>query len=696
MSLRIGCDVGGTFTDFIFVNPDNGAVTTGKVLTTSADPSEAILAGTHSYAAETQSDIAVAEQIVHGTTLGINALLERRGAKTGLLVTHGFRDILDIRRCNRVDMYELKGSFPAPLIARELRREIHERIYSDGTVLQPLDEDQVRNEIRALLRDGVEAIVICTLHAYVNPSHELRIAELVREEAPDVFVSLSHQVAGEIKEFERLSTAAIDAYIKPKMQQYLARLQDGLKKQGFPGDMYLMLSGGSVVAAKTGARMPARLVESGPIAGALAARHFAGKLGVRDIVSYDMGGTSAKACFIREGDIPITREYEIDRSYRFKRGTGMPLSVPTVDLIEIGAGGGSIARINELGLLKVGPTSAGASPGPACYGRGGELPTVTDADLVLGFLDADYFAGGRVKLDISASKKALQKHIAEPLGIDTLKAAWGIHKVVNESMANALKTSVAESGGDIHRITMVGFGGAGPLHAIQLARSLKIPQVLIPPCAGVASALGFLLAPLAYDLVRTYKVELSRLDVSHLEKLIQDMETEGAQIVAEAGSRRPLVTRRFAELCFVGQGYPVMINLPASGQRGIDIDSLRRGFFDAYRQRYGHCSETFPVELVSLRVTVGTEPAEMPPFNATPKSGSASQSLKGRRDAFDGVSESMIPYEVHDRYLLTAGDTIAGPALIEERETTTVLPVGATLTVQDDSSLLVKLASGAH
>ena len=696
MSLRIGCDVGGTFTDFIFVNPDDGAVVTGKILTTSADPSEAILDGTRRYAMESQSDIATAEQIVHGTTLGINALLERRGAKTGLLVTRGFRDILDIRRCNRVDMYELKGSFPAPLIAREFRREIDERIYSDGTVLIPLDEDQARSQIRSLLKEGVEAVVICTLHSYINPSHELRLAELVKDEAPDMSVSLSHQVAGEIKEFERLSTAAIDAYIKPKMQQYLARLESGLKKQGFPGEMYLMLSGGSTVAAKTGARMPARLVESGPIAGALAARHFAGALGVRDVVSYDMGGTSAKACFIRDGDIPITREYEIDRSYRFKRGTGMPLSVPTVDLIEIGAGGGSIARINELGLLKVGPASAGALPGPACYGRGGELPTVTDANLVLGFLSAEYFAGGQLKLDLAASERALQTHIAEPLGIDTLKAAWGIHKVVNESMANALKTSIAESGGDIHRVTMVGFGGAGPVHAIQLARSLKIPQVLIPPCAGVASALGFLLAPLAYDLVRTYKVELSRLDITQLESLIQDMEAEGAEVVAEAGSRRPSSMRRFAELCFVGQGYPVMINLPDADGKQIEIESLRRGFFEAYRQRYGHCSEEFPVELVSLRVTVSAEPEKIPAFKVGAQDDGSDKSLKGTRYAFDASSETMVPYKVYDRYLLGADSLINGPALIEERETTTVVPAGAALVVRDDGSLLVKFTAGVN
>lgn len=691
MALRIGCDVGGTFTDFIFVEPRCGSVITGKVLTTPADPSAAILSGTQAYASQTESDIATAEQVVHGTTLGINALLERRGAKTGLLVTRGFRDILDIRRCNRVDMYELKGAFPPPLIPRDSRREVNERVYSDGSVLIPLDEEHARGQIRDLLRQGVEAIVVCTLHSYVNPVHELRLAELIKDEDPDIFVSLSHQVAGEIKEFERLSTVAIDAYIKPKMQQYLAKLETGLKGQGFPGQMYLMLSGGSVVAATTGRRMPARLVESGPIAGAIAAKYFAEKLGAREIVGYDMGGTSAKACFIREGEIPITREYEIDRAYRFKRGTGMPLSVPTVDLIEIGAGGGSIARINELGLLKVGPQSAGALPGPACYGRGGEMPTVTDADLVLGYLNPEYFAGGHVKLDLEASERALQKHVAQFLGIDTLKAAWGVHKVVNESMANALKTSVAERGGDIHRITMVGFGGAGPLHAAQLARSLKIPQVLIPPCAGVASALGFLMAPLAYDIVRTYKVELDRLDLSKLESLIAEMEAEGARVVAEAEPRRSPTARRFAELCFVGQGYPVMVELPALGSGAGEIEALRASFFAAYRKRYGHCSEAFPVELVTLRVMVSIEADALPALFSAPD-GTLARALKGRRDAFDASAERMVPYAVYDRYLMPVGADVEGPALIEERETTTVVPSGATVTVQADGALLIRFA----
>jgi N-methylhydantoinase A len=691
MTLRIGCDVGGTFTDFIFVEPRRGSVTTGKVLTTPADPSAAILSGTQAYAAQAESDIAAAEQVVHGTTLGINALLERRGAKTGLLVTRGFRDILDIRRCNRVDMYEIKGAFPPPLIPRDARLEVNERIYSDGSILVPLDEKHARKQIRALLRQEIESIVVCTLHSYVNPIHELKLAELIKDEDPDIFVSLSHQVAGEIKEFERLSTAAIDGYIKPKMQQYLARLENGLKEQGFPGKMSLMLSGGSVVASATGKRMPARLVESGPIAGAIAAKYFAEKLGTREIVGYDMGGTSAKACFIREGEIPITREYEIDRAYRFKRGTGMPLSVPTVDLIEIGAGGGSIARINELGLLKVGPQSAGALPGPACYGRGGEMPTVTDADLLLGYLNPEYFAGGHVKLDLAAAKRVLQKYVAQPLGVDTLKAAWGVHKIVNESMANALKTSVAERGGDIHRITMVGFGGAGPVHAAQLAHGLKIPQVLIPPCAGVASALGFLMAPLAYDIVRTYKVELDRLDLSKLESLLAEMEAEGAKVVAEAEPRGTPTTRRFAELCFVGQGYPVMVELPAHGDGSIEVDALRASFFASYRKRYGHCSEAFPVELVTLRVMVSIE-ADALPALFSPPSGALSQAVKGRREAFDASAERMVVYTVYDRYLMPIDCKAEGPALIEERETTTVVPSGATVTVQADGALLIRFA----
>jgi N-methylhydantoinase A/oxoprolinase/acetone carboxylase beta subunit len=689
MALRIGCDVGGTFTDFIFIDPNHRSVATGKVLTTPSDPSEAILSGTRAYAADHHTAISAAEQVIHGTTLGINALLERRGAKTGLLITRGFKDVLDIRRCNRVDMYDLKSRFPPPLIPRTLRREVDERIYSDGTVLTPLDEAQARREIRALLEAGAQSIVICTLHSYVNPVHELRLAELVAEETPEVFVSLSHQVAGEIKEFERLSTASIDAYIKPNMQRYLTKLEHGLKGQGFPGKMFLMLSGGSVVAAETGKRMPARLVESGPIAGAIASKYFAERLGNHEVVSYDMGGTSAKACFIREGEIPITREYEIDRSYRFKRGSGMPLTVPTVDLIEIGAGGGSIAHINELGLLKVGPESASAVPGPACYGRGGTRPTVTDADLVLGYLNPEYFVGGSLALDVEAARRALQEHVAAPLGISVLEAAWGVHRVVNESMANALKTCVAERGGDIYRITMVAFGGAGPVHAAPLARNLKIPQVLVPPCAGVASALGFLLAPLAYDIVRTYKVALDRLELAKVEALLGDMQREAQQVVAEASPNRASHTTRYAELCFVGQGYPVMIALPGTGA-ALTLEDLRQSFLAAYRKRYGHCSEEFPVELVSLRVMVSVEPDELPALFSPPE-GAQRDPLKGRRDAYDAAAGALVPHAVYDRYLMHAGYTLSGPALVEERETTTVVPGGATVRVEDDGALLIKL-----
>ncbi len=690
MGLRIGCDVGGTFTDFVFIDSSNHTVVTGKILTTPADPSEAILSGLHNYGAENKNDLSIAEQVTHGTTLGINALLERRGAKTGLLVTRGFRDIPDIRRGNRVDMYNLKGSFPPPLIARNARREINERIYSDGTILIPLDEDQARKDIRELLRDGIESIAVCTLHSYMNSAHEIQLADLITEEDPNICISLSHQVAGEIKEFERLSTTSIDAYIKPKMQRYLTKLEQGLSHQGYRRNLYVMLSGGSVVSAASGKRMPARLVESGPIAGALAAKYFASQQGIREVVSYDMGGTSAKACFIRDGEIPITREYEIDRSFRFKRGSGMPLTVPTVDLIEIGAGGGSIARINELGLLKVGPESASAVPGPACYGQGGQLPTVTDADLVLGYLNPGYFAGGRLKLDVGASEMALRKYVAEPLGVDVLKAAWGVHKVVNESMANALKTCVAERGGDIYRITMVGFGGAGPVHAARLARTLKIPNLLIPPCAGVASALGFLMAPVAYDIVRTYKVPLDRLNLSKLKMLIKEMESEAKQVVKEADQNRTPITTRFAELCFVGQGYPVMITLPESKGDAVQAENLRQAFLQAYRKRYGHCSDDFPVELVSLRVTVSIEPDPLPDLWTTPKK--QATSLKGKRDAFDDVTEKLMPHEVHDRYLMPEGRSVKGPALIEERETTTVVPAGATATVQKDGSLLINFS----
>ncbi|MCC7483437.1 MAG: hydantoinase/oxoprolinase family protein [Burkholderiales bacterium] len=687
--MLIGCDVGGTFTDFVFVDSSDGRVSTGKVLTTPADPSEAILAGLQDFARTAGGDFAFADQVVHGTTLGINALLERKGARTGLLVTEGFRDILDIRRCARVDMYDLGGEFPAPLIDRRDRREIRERMSSEGVILAELDEDHARAQVRSLLDQGIESVAVCTLHSYVNPAHEIRIAELVAGIAPQVPVSLSSEVAGEIREFERLATTAIDAYLKPRMHSYLERLDHSLRERGFRGRLYLLLSGGTVVAAKTGKRMPARLVESGPMSGAITARFFAGESGSPDVISYDMGGTSAKACLLRDGKIPITREYEVDRSFRFKRGSGMPLMVPTVDLIEIGAGGGSIARIDELGLLKVGPHSAGAVPGPACYRRGGGEPTVTDANLVLGYLDPDYFLGGQLALDASASRAALRQHIAAPLSIGVLEAAWGVHRVVNESMANAIKTCVAERGGDVRRATMVGFGGAGPVHAAQLARTLKIPKLVIPPFAGVVSALGFLLAPFAYDIVRTHKVPLAELDVDRVRALLAALAEDARRVVAETGSSRPARTERFAELCFIGQGYPVTISLAEFGERAPGVARIRALFLEAYRERYGHCSDDAPVELVSVRVVVSMDPEPLP-GRLTAITSAGGDARKAGRDAYDEAAGGLIPHAVYDRYRVSAGMTIEGPALIEERETTTVLPRRARATAREDGALVIE------
>ena len=685
--VMVGCDVGGTFTDFIFIDPSKGVVT-GKILTTPVDPSEAILAGIQDYSAKRGGDFSFAEHVVHGTTLGINALLERRGARTGLLVTEGFRDILDIRRCARVDMYDLGGDFPPPLITRRDRRNVKERIYSDGNVLQALDEKHARAQIRSLLDDGIESIAICTLHSYLNADHEIRLGELVAEANAAIPVSLSSQVAGEIKEFERLSTTAIDAYLKPKMQAYLTKLEMSLRERGFHGDLYLMLSGGTVVAAETGKRMPARLVESGPMSGAIAAKYFAEKSGATEIISYDMGGTSAKACLLQNGEVPITREYEVDRSFRFKRGSGMPLMVPTVDLIEIGAGGGSIAKIDSLGLLKVGPQSAGAVPGPACYGRGGDKPTVTDADLVLGYLNPNYFLGGRLKLDTAAARRALETHIAKPLGVSILDAAWGVHKIVNESMANAMKTCVAERGGNIYRATMVGFGGAGPVHAAQLARTLKIPTLVIPPFAGVVSALGFLLAPFAYDIVRTHKVPLVELDASRVRGLIDEMAAEANLVVKEAQTSGTVRIENFAELCFIGQGYPVTISLAEFGSGPLDVLRIRSLFLDAYRNRYGHCADDAPVELVSLRVVASIDPKPLSDLFVSPKKSSGG-ALKEHREAYDEASGGMVPHAVYNRYEMPVDMQITGPALIEEQETTVVLPSRASAMIRDDGAIVI-------
>ncbi len=525
-AFRVGCDIGGTFTDFVVLDEASGEIVVEKDLTTPADPSAGVLGGLRAldracpgYAVRTRS-------LAHATTLVANTVIERRGARTALLCTRGFRDVLELRRHVRVTTYELWADPPAPLVPRALRIAVSERTGSDGRVRIPIDPAEIEAIADRLRREGVESVAIAFLHSYINPHNEAEAARLLGALAPELEVTTSASVLPQIKEFERTSATVINAYVRPLARRYLRRLDDGLRDLGFAVPLRIMLSTGGVGSAETAGELPVRLIESGPVAGAIVARQYAAMLGLGDVLSFDMGGTTAKACLVRDGALPITDELEVARSRRFTKSSGFPVPVPAVDLIEVGAGGGSIAAVNTLGLVQVGPESAGADPGPICYGRGGTSPTVTDADLLLGYLDPAYFAGGTIRLDADAAARGIEDRLARPLGRDLTAAAWTVHDVVNETMAAAVRMHVTERGGNPERATLFAFGGAGPVHAYHLAAKLGVRRLMVPLRPGVLSALGLVIAPVAYDVIRTCKVPLAHVDPAAIDALFDEMAAE--------------------------------------------------------------------------------------------------------------------------------------------------------------------------
>ena len=503
--MRVGIDVGGTFTDFVLLDDAGGRVETYKCLTTPRDPSDAIEAGLRALEAQLPGCTARLEEVIHGTTLVINAIIERKGARTGLLTTRGFRDVLELGREIRYAAYDVFAEMPEPLVPRQRRLEVNERVRSDGSVLQPLDEGAARETVRALRAQGAESVAVCLLNSFENPAHELALKRILAEEFPGASVSISAEVLPQIREYERTSTTVTNAYVKPLTEKSLRQLVERLAGIGFHGRLFIMLSSGGVTSAATAAEFPVRIIESGPTAAVIAGQYFSRLFDLPEMFCFDMGGTTAKSCLIQGGVAGIVPTFEVGRVQRFMKGSGLTIQVPVVDLMEIGAGGGSIARRSRLGTLQVGPDSSGAEPGPICYGRGGTLPTVTDADLLLGYLDAEYFLGGTMKLDAAAARRGIEEHVAKPLGVSFIEATWGIHDLINETMAAAAKTHIAERGGNPRVATVAAFGGAGPVHAWGLTRKLAAPCLIVPPNAGVGSALGFFTAPLAFALAWSYK-----------------------------------------------------------------------------------------------------------------------------------------------------------------------------------------------
>jgi N-methylhydantoinase A len=681
--LRAGVDIGGTFTDLFIVDDATGEFIVGKTLTTPDDPSLAVET-TLADAAVTTATLA---QVVHGTTLVTNAIIERKGASTALLTTDGFRDALEIGKEARYDLYDLDVELPAPLVARRLRFDVPERTLADGTISRELDSGFVERLARELVDAGVEAVAIVFLHSFANAASERAARDAIRRAAPTLRVAISSEVVPEIREFERASTTVANVYVQGRTEQYLARLEKRLRDRGFTGSLHLMLSSGGIATPGTAKRFPIRLLESGPAAGALAAATIGGHRGDSDLLSFDMGGTTAKFCVIDQGRPVVAREFEVDRRYRFKKGSGLPVKVPVIEMIEIGSGGGSIARVDTLGLLKVGPDSSGADPGPACYGRGGGEPTVTDADLVLGYLDPDYFLGGRMRLDTDRARDAVRRRAAEPLGLSVEQAAWGIHQVVNESMANAARIHTLERGKDPRTLPVFVFGGAGPVHGYRVAVALGAPRLIVPVGAGVTSAMGFLSAPTAFDFARSWPVRLDSIDWRHAEALFAEMRQEAQTLLADAGITADQTQYRLqADLRYAGQGHEVRVDLPPPP---LVTAAVVAAFESEYRRLYGRLGPPVALEAITWRlVATGPTPTVTLRGQTTP---AGSRHRKSDRLAWFPERGGLTATAVYDRYALTPGDTLAGPAIIEERESTVIVGPDRDVVIDPHRNLVVDL-----
>ncbi|WP_319531979.1 hydantoinase B/oxoprolinase family protein [uncultured Cohaesibacter sp.] len=693
-NLRVGIDIGGTFTDFILFDENETAIRLHKCLTTPDDPSRGALEGLSELMKAAETKASAISEIVHGTTLVTNAVIERKGAKVGMITTKGFRDILEIGTEQRYDIYDLRLAFPTPLVERQLRLEVEERVSAAGNAVIALDESAVVGLAKELKDKGCEAIAICFMHSYSNPDHEKRARDIIHETFPDLFVSISSEVVAEISEYQRFVTTCANAYVQPLMDRYLQRLESELATQDYNGVIRLMHSGGGLVSLETARAFPIRLLESGPAGGALATAWFGQNAGLDNVISFDMGGTTAKACMIEDGKVDIASYLEAGRTHRFKNGSGLPIKAPVVDMIEIGAGGGSIASIDEVGLMQVGPHSASSYPGPACYGNGGDKPTVTDASVVLGYYDPSFFLGGRMTLDLEAGQKAMES-IAKPLGLSTVEAAWGIHQVVGENMANAARIHLVEKGKDPRAYSMIGFGGAGPAFAARVAHILGIGEVIIPPASGAASAFGFLTAPLAFDLVRSYPLVLSKdASIAELESVCEALAEAGRSELRSTGiDADSIEIERTADMRLVGQLHEINVPLPSGKLDDASYDAIKAAFEEVYTARYTRVPQDARLEILSVRIRAKGQDPEL----TLRQAGAGSQggaALKGKRQAYFG--DGWVEASVYDRYAMPAGFTLVGPAIIEERESTTLVPPGDSVAIDETGNIRIKIASATE
>jgi len=675
---RLAVDIGGTFTDLAL--EQDGRRTTIKVLTTPAAPERGVMDGVHAItqmAGVAASDIAL---IIHGTTLATNAIIERKGARTALLTTEGFRDVIAMGNESRYDQYDLNIVLPEPLVPRHLRLPVAERLDNTGRVLRPLDEAALRGLIPVLRAENIESIAVGLLHAFVNPVHEQRIRAILWQDCPDVPVSLSSEVSPEMREWERISTTVANAYVQPMMARYLHRLEADLHAAGATAPLFLMLSGGGLTTIETACRFPIRLVESGPAGGAIFSAHIARACGLDRVLSFDMGGTTAKICLIDDYQPQTARSFEVARVGRFRKGSGLPLRIPVIEMVEIGAGGGSIAHVDAIGRIGVGPESAGADPGPACYGRGGLHPAVTDANLSLGRYDPVRFAGGSIPLDAAAAHDALLAEVGAKLGLTAELAALGVVEMVDENMANAARVHAIESGKTYDGRTLIAFGGGGPVHACRVAEKVGITRVLVPLGAGVGSAIGFLRAPVGFEVVRSLYQRFSSLNVAAINALLVSMQQEALAAVRQGSSGAPVTETRSAFMRYVGQGHEIPVPLPSRVLTQDDVTSLRAAYDTEYTKFFDRPVPGSDVEIMSYAVVVATvvEMPPAPPVAALEVTDAAADRTQSVRDTTTGEVSA---WAVHDRTKLSPGARIAGPAIVTEDETSTLISPGWTATV---------------
>jgi len=688
VTYRIGFDVGGTFTDFALQSPA-GELITGKRLTTYPDPSGACLEGLDELIGAAGIGWADVGQLVHGTTLGSNVVIERKARGVGLLTTRGFRDVLLIGREKRYQVYDLQIDKPRPLVPRRLIGEVTERILADGSVRTPLDEADARRAIRALAARGVTTLAVCLLHAYVNPAHEQRVAALAAEEAPHVTVTLSHEVSPTFREYERTSTTVVNAYVMTALREYLQGLQRVLAGRGCRGRFFVMQSSGGIATAEAMERHPVRMIESGPAAGALMAAGYGELTGHRDLIAFDMGGTTAKLALIENGRPFTTTTFELHRVNNAP-GSGLPMNIQAIDLVEIGAGGGSIARA-ALGVIAVGPESASSTPGPVCYGRGGTEPTVTDANLVLGYLNPEYFAGGAMRLHLGVAARAIETRIARPLGLPLEAAAWGIHAIVNTNMELATRVVSIERGRDPRDLTLVAFGGSGPVHGCRLAQALGIPRVILPAAAGVTAAIGLLAAEVRFDVARTYHRRIDEVDGARLAAIYDEMTVQAVAVVRESAVDGQIQVVRSADARYVGQGYELNVPVPSGRLDAAALQRIRAAFDEIYAARYGYADAQAPVEVVTWKLSAVAGTPRVALAKAPPRSGEGGR--KAVRRAYFPEARGYLECPIYDRYALPPGIGLTGPAIVEERESTTVLPPGVEAVVDEYANLVVQVTS---